>query len=126
MPVAMGRKTFESMGNRPLPGRMNIIFTRKNDWVADGVFVAHSLDSAILLAESHLYKELFVAGGGEIYKEAILRADKIYLTRVNARVEGDTFFPEIDTIKWQLVSDEPWDADAKHIYSYSFQLWKRK
>jgi dihydrofolate reductase len=126
MPVVMGRKTFESLGYKPLPGRLNIVITHKENWTADGVIVAHSLDEAVCLAESHQYKELFIAGGGEIYREAILCADKIYLTRVNVLAEGDSFFPEIDPAKWQMVSTEDWEKDEKHVYSYSFQLWKRK
>ncbi len=124
--VAMGRKTFESLGNKPLPGRFNIIITRQKDWNAVGVTVVHSLNEAISLAKSHAYKELFVAGGGEIYKEAIAKAQKIYLTRVHAEIDGDTFFPEINANKWQMESDTEFPADAKHAYPFSFQLWKHK
>jgi dihydrofolate reductase len=124
--IVMGRKTFESLGNKPLPGRLNIVITRQNNWQAPGVSIVHSLDDAIFLAKSHQYKELFVAGGGEIYKEALSRADKIYLTRVHTSIDGDTFFPEIDLNKWQMETDLEFAADAKHAYPYSFQLWKHK
>lgn len=125
-PVAMGRKTFESLDGNPLSGRLNIVITRQMDWKADGVTVVHSLHDAIILAQSHHYKELFIAGGGEIYKEAMKCAHQIYLTRVHNEIEGDTFFPEIDGGKWQILSDKEFAADAKHAYAYSFQLWKRK
>lgn len=126
MPLAMGRLSFESLGNKPLPGRINIVITRNADWKAEGVVVVHSLEKAIAYAQLHQYKELFIGGGGGVYKEAIGTADRIYMTRVHADLEGDTFFPEIDTGQWALKSNEDWKADAKHAYSYSFQLWERK
>ena len=124
--IVMGRKTFESLGNKPLKGRLNIVITRQERWGAEGVMVVHSFEAAVVLAKSHQYKELFVAGGGEIYKEAILRADQIYLTRVHVEIVGDTFFPEIDSNKWQIATDVEFSTDAKHAYPFSFQLWKHK
>lgn len=126
MPVAMGRKTFESLGGKPLNGRLNIIITRQKDWKHDGVVAVTSLDDAIFLAQAHYYKELFIAGGGEIYKESIKIADKIYITRVHTEIEGDTFFPAIDESKWQLIKNEDFIADEKHKFPYSFQLWEKK
>ncbi len=125
-PVAMGRKTFESLGGKPLPGRLNLVITRQTNWKAEGVTVVHSLNDAISLAQSHQYKELFVAGGGEIYTEAMKCAQQIYLTRVHNEIDGDTFFPEVDAAKWQILTDKEFAADSKHAYAYSFQLWKRK
>jgi len=126
MPVVMGRKTFESMGSKPLGGRLNIVITRQKDLTLKGVEVVNSLKEAISVAKKAEYKELFVAGGGELYKEALDRANKIYLTRVHTELEGDTFFPVIDESKWTLVSDEFNEADNRHTYNYSFQLWKKK
>jgi len=126
MPVVMGRKTYESMGGEPLSGRKNIIITRQAEWKRDAVFTVSSLDAAILLAEKMDYKELFVIGGGEIYRQAFHRADKIYMTRVHAELEGDTFFPAIDESEWKRVSNADNPADEKHAYAYSFQLWERK
>ena len=126
MPVVMGRKTFESLGNKPLPGRMNIIITRQTDWKAEGVVAVHSLHDAILLAKSYNYKELFVAGGGEIYHHAIAIADKVYLTRVQTEIDGDTFFPELNTAQWQIKTNLEFAADAKHKYAYSFQVWEKR
>ncbi|HEX3024570.1 MAG TPA: dihydrofolate reductase [Chitinophagaceae bacterium] len=124
--IVMGRKTFESLGNKPLPGRLNIVITRQQGWNANGVTVVHSLDDAVFFAKSHNYKELFVAGGGEIYKEAMAKANQIYLTRVHTEIDGDTFFPEINANKWQIETDAEFPADAKHAYPFSFQLWKHK
>lgn len=126
MPVVMGRKTFESLGNKPLPGRINIIITRQPDWKAEGVVAVHSLHDAILIAKSYNYKELFVAGGGEIYHHAFSIADKVYLTRVQTEIEGDTFFPELNAAQWQIKTILEFAADAKHKYAYSFQVWEKR
>ncbi len=122
MPVLMGRKTYESLG-KPLPGRLNIIITRQTNWKPEGVTIVHSLNEAIKVAAAADYKEAFVIGGGEIFKEAMNVADKIYITRVDAELDGDAFFPVIDTTKWKMVSEDPHPADAKHAYAYHFQLW---
>ena len=126
MPVVMGRKTFESMGSKPLPGRKNIVITRKPGWNAEGVSVVNSVDAAVALAEGMNYKEIFIIGGGEIYVIAFDRAHKIYMTRVRAELEGDTYFPVIEKNDWALVSKTNNPADEKHAYAYSFQLWERK
>jgi len=124
MPVLMGRKTFESLG-KPLPGRLNIIITRQKDWKPEGAMVVHSLADAIKAATAADYNEAFIIGGGEIFKEAMPIADKIYLTRVDAELEGDAFFPEINTKDWLMVSEQSFEIDAKHAYAYHFQLWER-
>lgn len=126
MPVVMGRKTFESLGGKPLNGRLNIIITRQQDWQHDGVVAVSSLDDAIFLADAHHYKELFIAGGGEIYRQALEQADRVYLTRVHAQVDGDTFFPELKESQWVLATNQDHEADEKHAFPYSFQLWERR
>jgi dihydrofolate reductase len=126
MPVVMGRKTFESMGSKPLNGRKNIVITRKPGWNAEGVSVVNSVDAAVALAEGMNYKEIFIIGGGEIYLIAFDRANKIYITRVRAELEGDTYFPVIEKNDWTLVSQTDNPADEKHGYAFSFQLWERK
>lgn len=125
MPVIMGRKTFESLGNKPLSGRVNIIVTsRKELQAASGeIMLASSLEEAVSKAEAIDCKEVFVVGGGEIYREILPRADKVYLTRVHTTIEGDTYFPELNS-DWKLVNSEDYPADEKHKYSYSFQLWE--
>ena len=121
----MGRKTFESLGNKPLGGRKNIIITRQKNFTAPHVTIVNSIEEAIQLAGEWQYKELFVLGGGEIYKHAIDMADKIYLTRVQAVLDADTYFPVIDETQWQLIFDEHHEADAKHAYAYNFQIWNK-
>ncbi len=125
MPVIMGRKTFESV-NKPLPGRFNIVITRQADWTVDHVIAAKDLNGALEKAGETNCNEIFIIGGGEIYKQAIEMADKIYLTRVHTTINGDTFFPELNDNKWQLISKQEFAADEKHAFAYSFQTWTRK
>lgn len=122
--VIMGRKTFESV-NKPLPGRLNIVISRQKDWQAENVTVAESLDAAIAKAHELNYKEIFIIGGGEIYKAALAKTKKIYLTRVHAEIEGDTFFPELNKNEWRLISSNDFKKDEKHAYDYSFEVWER-
>ena len=91
-PVIMGRKTFESIG-RPLPGRTTIILSRQRSFPAEGCLVVHDLDAALMAASGN--SEIFICGGGELYREALPRAARLYLTIVHMSVDGDTFFPEI-------------------------------
>ncbi|MCW3090429.1 MAG: dihydrofolate reductase [Ferruginibacter sp.] len=124
-PVIMGRKTFEEV-NKPLPGRINIVITRNPGWKAEGTITAANLDDAIQKARDTNAKQIFIIGGGEIFKQSMDIADTIYITRVHAILEGDAFFPEIDEGKWELVSNEDFQVDDKHAYAYSFQTWKKK
>ena len=125
MAVVMGRKTYESV-DKPLPGRFNIVITRQADWKADGVIIATDLNDALKKAAATNCNEVFVIGGGEIYKQAMEIADKIYITRVHASFEADTFFPEIEESKWQLITNQDFEVDEKHKYAYSFQTWIAK
>ena len=126
MPVVIGRKTFESLGGKPLNGRVNIIITRQKDWSHEGVVVVHSLADAIFFAKESDYNEVFIAGGGEIYAQAMSEANKIYMTRVDTVIEGDTFFPEIDNSDFALSNEVKHAAHEKHAYGFSFQTWLRK
>ena len=125
MPILMGRKTFDSIGN-PLPGRKSIVITRNADWQHDGVQVVHSIEEAIQKAESFGVKEIFVIGGAEIFKTSLPEAKRIYLTRIHHHFEGDVFFPEVSPDEWNLVSDRFCAADEKNPYSHTYQVWERK
>ncbi|MEX6689363.1 dihydrofolate reductase [Danxiaibacter flavus] len=126
MPVAYGRKTFESLCSKPLNGRMNIVITRQKDIKGDGIVSVGNLRDAEFLAAQNDYKELMILGGGEIYKEAIKTADKIYITRVHHIFEdADTFFPVIDESTFKLTSNQDFFKDTHHAYDYSFQVWER-
>lgn len=128
MPVIMGRKTFEALAGEPLPGRFNFVITRQKDWRPhrEKVQVAHDLTSALRLAEQTDSKEAFVIGGGQIYAEAMPVADRIYMTRIHAVLEGDTYFPIIDERDWTLTGNLDFQPDERHAFAYSFQLWERK
>lgn len=128
MPVIMGRKTYESMSAEPLPGRFNFVITRNKEWEPQNpkVKVVTSLSEAIRAAAETDCREIFVAGGGQIYAEALPLANRIYLTRVHAILEGDAWFPAFDEQEWEMISDAPFPADERHAYSYSFQIWQRK
>ena len=126
MVIIMGRKTYESV-DKPLPGRTNIVITRQKDWKREGVWIADNLADAIDQAKTTNCKEIFIIGGGEIYKESMPLADKIYMTRVDASFEdADTYFPEIDKSEWTLTSEQKERADEKHQYNFSFETWERK
>ncbi|MGZ5246814.1 MAG: dihydrofolate reductase [Flavitalea sp.] len=125
MPVIMGRKTFESVG-KPLPGRTNIVISRQEGWSAEKITVVRSLEEAIEQSSSMDAREAYIIGGGEIYKQSMDLADRIYITRVHTELEGDTFFPAIDTNKFELVSSLPFEADEAHQYAYTFEVWQRK
>ena len=100
-PCIMGRKTWESLPKRPLPARTNIVVTRDRFYGAEGAVVVASLDEAIAAAALERREEIIVIGGAQIYAEALPRADRIYLTRVHAAVDGDAFFPEIEEARWR-------------------------
>lgn len=125
MPILMGRKTFESMGSKPLPGRMNIIITRQEGWTAEGVVVVNSWNDALFVAKESDSKEVFVIGGGEIFADTFKKADKIYMTRVHTMIDGDVFFPAINEKEWKLLSAKTCKADEKHAFDYTFELWER-
>jgi len=124
MPIIMGRKTFESM-KKDLPGRINIVVTSKKDWNAENAFVVHSIEQGIAKAKESDAKEIFIIGGGKIFKETLGMVDRIYLTRVHATVNGDTYYPEIDKSVWKLVSAEDHQADEKNNYPFTFEVWER-
>ncbi len=128
MPVIMGRKTFESLHSRALTGRVNIIVTNHPDLksASGKIDLARSIEQAAQKASDTDCKEVFVIGGGEIFKSFWDLANRIYMTRVAAELEGDTFFPPIDPNEWNLATSNPFPADDKHAYPYTFQLWDRK
>lgn len=125
MPVVMGRKTFESF-KRPLPGRKNIVLSNQKDIKIEGAIVLNSMQDVEFLVKEMDVKEIMVIGGGEVYKMYYPKANKIFMTRVNAVVEGDTFFPLIEQKDWTLVSSIKNAADEKHVYSFDYELWERK
>jgi dihydrofolate reductase len=125
MVVLMGRKTYEAV-NKPLPGRVNIVITRNANWNAPEVCMAYDLEDALAQAAQTNCKEIFIIGGAEIYQQSIALADCIYLTRVHVELNGDAYFPVLNLDEWELDTETNFEADDKHAYAYSFQVWNRK
>jgi len=121
-PIVMGRKTWESIG-RPLPGRRNIVVTRDMTYQAEGCLVVHSIERALAVAGES--DEVMIIGGAGLYRQTLDHADRLYLTRVRAEVEGDSRFPEIDPQQWHEVACESYRADEKNEYDYDFVTLER-
>lgn len=121
-PLIMGRTTFESFPKRPLPGRLNIVLTRRTDYaVPEGAVTATSVDEALRLAEEEGSGEVFIIGGRQVYEQFIDRADRLHLTLIHHTFDPvDTHFPDIDPEAWQLVATEDHPADESNAYPYSF------
>jgi dihydrofolate reductase len=125
-PVVMGRKTYESIVatlGKPLPGRTNIVVTGQAGFEAPGCIVAPSLDAA--LAAAREAAEVFVIGGAEIYRLALERADRVYLTQIDAAFEGDATFPALDTARWREVAREDHPAAGGRVFGFSFLRYDR-
>jgi len=123
-PIIMGRKTFESMGSKPLPDRTNIIITHDQDYKAEGAIVAHSADEALKAAGNT--EEVMIIGGSHIYKEFLPKANRIYLTIIEGEFKGDAFFPEYDITEWKEISYEEHERDKDNPYDYRFVVLERK
>lgn len=129
LPVIMGRKTFDSVGGKPLQGRTNIIISRQEGLKSsyENVWFASSLEDAIGQARKLETKEIIIAGGSQIYEQALPICNRIYLTRVHANIEAaDAFFPVFEIKDWKLSSNSDFAADEKHAYSFSIQQWDRQ
>ncbi len=122
-PVIMGRSTYEALG-KALPGRTNIVITRQDNYIAPGCIVVGNVRSAIDAAKKEHQEECFVIGGGDIIRQTLVWADKIYLTRIFHDFDGDTFFPAINKDDWKLVSEEHHLPDEKNRFAYAFQLFE--
>jgi len=123
--ILMGRRTFNEI-KKPLPGRVNVVITRDPHFTAEGVAIARSIDEAISKAEAAGDLEVFLIGGGEIFNQVIHIADRMYITRIHADIDGDTYFPEFDDVnEWKLIDAEHFEADEKNAYPYSFLTYVR-
>jgi dihydrofolate reductase len=122
--VVMGRKTWESVG-RPLPGRRSIVITGRRGYeVPEGVRIARSLDEALMMSAGE--GEVFVVGGSSLYREALPRADRLYLTRVKAAPDGDVHFPPFAPEEWDLVEREVRPADESNPHDLEFLLYAKR
>lgn len=120
--IIMGRKTFESIG-RPLPNRKNIVVSRNANLVIDGCFIVNSLNEALEITKGE--NEVFVVGGGELYRQALPLANKLYLTTIHKNFEGDTTFPAINFNEWNLVLEQKGNPTADGL-GYTFLDYIRK
>ena len=121
-PVIMGRKTFESLGSKPLPKRTNIVITRA-EREFEGALTAHSLEEAIRMAGDD--EEIFIMGGAQIYREALSVVDRMYITHVECDYEGDTSFPEVDYSQWKLVDVVRHERGEEYEYPFEFRTYDR-
>lgn len=128
-PVIMGRRTFESMDRRPLPRRTNIVVTRTPGYDAPGAVVVASLAAALDVARAQCAEdgvdEAFVTGGAGLYAEALPLADRLYVTVIDADLDGDTFFPELDWRRWREIDREAHPADERHAYAFVISAYER-
>ena len=122
--LVMGRKTYETIG-KPLPGRTMIIVTKNPMYLQKGCIVVNSIEEAIREAERNNQKEVFIIGGGEIFKQSIVIANKIYLTNVHTNTDADVFFPKIDKSSWKMILSEEIAQDEKDEYESDYQILVR-
>ncbi len=122
-PVIMGKRTWESLPVRPLPGRMNIVLTDVPGEEIEGAVTVHSLEEAVERCPAG--EECFIIGGGSVYRQFLPFADKLYITRVNRAFEADTFFPEINEKEWKLVSREEIRDDPSVPFTYDYLIYER-
>ena len=128
-PIVMGRKQYETVG-RPLPGRSNIVVTRKAGYQSEGVIVVHSLEAALKkaqeIAAAEGASELMVIGGGDIYAQAMPLADRLYISHVDLVPEGDVLFPRIDAAVWRVVAEPEVPASDKDSASFRVRVYERR
>ncbi len=122
-PVIMGRRTWESLPKKPLPGRRNIVITRNRDYVAEGADIARSVDEALSLC--HGETEVSIIGGGQIYADVMDRIDRIYLTRIHLDVEGDTFLPDMPENEWREVERREFEKGPRDDAAFSLIVYDR-
>lgn len=122
--ILMGRKTFESIGKRALPGRINAVISRDANINVENVLVFRNLEAALQHFKNT--EEVCIVGGAQMYQETLPMADLLILTRVDTSPEADVYFPEINWSEWKLVSQDERFADEKHAYNYTFQTYERK
>jgi dihydrofolate reductase len=122
-PIVMGRATWDSIG-RALPGRQNIVISRQPGFTAAGCEVAASVDEALQLAGDAA--EVMIIGGGTVYRQLLPRVNRIYLTRVDTVVEGDTFFPVLEASEWREVARESYPASGERQYGFDIQTLQRR
>ncbi|MEO5603193.1 MAG: dihydrofolate reductase [Cyclobacteriaceae bacterium] len=125
--VIMGRKNYDSLQDKfkPLPHRTNIVITRQMDFKAPGCIVLNAIQPGLEIARGHGERECFIIGGAEIYKLAMPLTTRLYLTEIDAHIEGDTHFPDFDKEQWKEISRNHHPLDNKHHYPFDFVIYDR-
>jgi dihydrofolate reductase len=125
--VVMGRRNYDSLHEKykPLPQRTNIVITRQKDFIASGCMVLHAVEPALEIAEKNAEQECFIIGGAEIYKLAMPYTTRLYMTEIDAVIEGDTYFPDIKKEEWKEVSRKHHPADDRHAYAFDIAVYDR-
>jgi dihydrofolate reductase len=123
----MGRKNYDSIPHKfkPLPHRTNIVVTRQNNFIAPGCIVVDALEKGLAIAQANHEHETFIIGGAEIYKLGLPHATRLYLTEIDAEIEGDTFFPKFDIQHWKETSREHHMKDERHAYPFDFVIYEK-
>ena len=122
-PMIMGRKTFESIG-KPLPGRLNIVVTRDTNYRREGVVVVHGVAAALETAADA--PEVMVIGGADLFHLFLPRAGRIHLTRVHGNIDGNVIWPALDLRQWEVIERERHEADERHAYAMTFEMWEKR
>ena len=122
--ILMGKKTWESLPRRPLPGRTNIVLTDIPGEKIEGAITAYSIEDALSRCDSS--GEIFIIGGGSIYRQFMLLADKLYITHVHKSAKADIYFPEIDKNIWKVVSEESFNAGSGDAIPYTYTIYQRE
>jgi len=122
-PILVGRKTFESFGGKPLPGRKNIVITKDNKYEREGAIIVHNIDDALTAAKPA--EEVMIIGGASFYQQLLPLADRLYLTYVDGDFTADSWFPEFDETQWQVTKRETHKADEKNPYEHEFVIYDR-
>jgi len=122
--IIMGRKCYQSIG-KPLPKRTNVIVTRDPYFISSNCIVAQSIEQALNVAYENEEEEVFIIGGGTIYEQTQMIWDKLYLTEVDLKAEGDIFFPKLDMSEWDFISSEEHKKDDKNKFDHVFKVYQR-
>ncbi len=122
--IIMGRKNFEANG-KALPNRVNLVVTRNPNYNAPGCIVVESIQQALKYSESNGEAEVFIVGGGQIYEASLSITDKIYLTIIDAKIDGEVFFPELDPKSWKVISKVAHSADSNNPFDYTYYIFKK-
>jgi len=122
--IVMGKRTWESLPKRPLPGRINVVITDNPGETFEGAVTAYSIEDAIQKCSSE--GEVFIIGGGSIYRQFMPIADRLYITHVHKKTQADVFFPVIDPVVWKVVATEEFASDSPNSIPYSYVIYERR